>query len=1002
MPRLTLLRHLGASLLAAALLVLASAPPAAAQTTTGTIRGTVRDSSGGPLSGADIEARNIATGALRRTTSGVDGAYVLPGLTPAVYDLNVRHIGSSPSTRRVIVQIGTTTTADFTPSSQAVAVEGVTVRGVAPTFDLKTSEVATNISAQQLQQLPTQDRNFLDFAALAPGVQVTEDRVNAVQTRTFTAGGGSPNQVNVFVDGASMKNDLTAGGVAGQDASRGNPFPQNAIQEYRIITQNFKAEYQKASSAIITATTKSGSNQWTGSAFFGYSGKSLIALDTFQIKDKNANPTGFQKPDFSRNLLSLSGGGPLIPDQLFVFGSYEGNYQNRDNRVSLTPPTGFAALDTVNLSQYNGNFTSPFRETLLFGKLTYNPNTNSTAELSWNHRGESDVRDFGGTTAFQNAVNFGETVDIGNLKYTRATGPWLDEALVTFERFGRDPSPNNPGLVARQYIYPGQTALIGSNLSIQNFIQRRIGFRNDVTYTGFHGMGDHVFKGGISVDFVNYNIIKRNNETPLYSFADNIDTTCWCRSPTGEAFNYRTPYQLTYGTGIPGVNLNNNEIGAYLQDDWTPTPRLTVNLGIRWDYESNMINTGYVTPQEVVDTLTRYNDSLPTPLDLNRYLSNGHNRSPFMGAFQPRLGFSYALDRDSKTTLFGGIGLYYDRTIFDFSVDEIQKLTHPTYTVRFADPDSTPTGNQVQWNDSLMTTDTVKLNKLAHTFGEPEAFLIANDNKPPKTTQWSLGIRHVMGSWLATVTYQGQRGVNLFTYNWANIGIDTTGLCCKNFNIGAHGFANIIYSTNDGKTWYDALTLQLDHPYQRTSEDFGWGGGISYTYARRYIAGIDNMNDITSSFPGAFPNALAIGKHADNGGNDERQHIVANWIVDMPYLFGMQFSGLLTLGTGAALDVGCPSRFCGPATYINGGFTPTPKNAIIPGGWAYQRVDVRFRKDFPEISGTRLGVNLDIFNLFNTQNLGCFDVGFHSPTYGAANCVISDPRRVQLGAEYNF
>src|SRR5205807_7566156 len=105
----------------------------------------------------------------------------------------------------------------------------------------------------------------LDLAALAPGITVAEDRVNMgagkFTPRNFSSGGSGPGEVNVFIDGASLKNDLTGGessgsGIAGQDASRGNPFPRNAVQEYRVITQNFKAEYQKASSAIITATTK--------------------------------------------------------------------------------------------------------------------------------------------------------------------------------------------------------------------------------------------------------------------------------------------------------------------------------------------------------------------------------------------------------------------------------------------------------------------------------------------------------------------------------------------------------------------------------------------------------------------------------------------------------------------------------------------------------------------------------------------------------------------------
>jgi hypothetical protein len=318
----------------------------------------------------------------------------------------------------------------------------------ASTVELRTSEVATNITPQQIQSLPTASRNFLDLAALAPGVTVSEDRVNSLGFRTFAAGGSSPNQVNVFVDGTSLKNDLTGGGVSGQDASRGNPFPRNAIQEYRVITQNFKAEYQKATSAVITATTRSGGNVWTGNAFFGYQNKGLVALDTFQVVQRRANPS-FEKPDFTRSLVGVSAGGPITRDKLFFFGSYEGNYQDRSNLVNLTPPTGFAALDTVNLTQYNGSFTSPFRETLLFGKLTYAINAGSSAELSINNRHETDVRDFGGRRAFATAANFRQNVSIGQLRYNRFWGGWLNEAKVDYSRFQRNPSPNAEGVAAR-------------------------------------------------------------------------------------------------------------------------------------------------------------------------------------------------------------------------------------------------------------------------------------------------------------------------------------------------------------------------------------------------------------------------------------------------------------------------------------------------------------------------------------------------------------------------
>src|SRR3989449_10275707 len=254
-------------------------PPLNAQTPAGTVRGYLKDQNGTALADAEVSARNVQNGVTRSATSRADGSYILPGLPPGNYDLSVRHIGFAPQRRQVIVQIGATLLADFTLQAGAVELQVVTVEA-APAIELRTSEVATNVTPQQIQQLPSPSRNFLDLAGLAPGVGVTEDRVNGT-SRTFAGGGGSANQVNVFVDGSSLKNDLTAGGVAGQDASRGNPFPRSAIQEYRVISQNFKAEYQKSSSAIITATTRTGGNTWTGSGLFTYQNKSFVAAGTF-------------------------------------------------------------------------------------------------------------------------------------------------------------------------------------------------------------------------------------------------------------------------------------------------------------------------------------------------------------------------------------------------------------------------------------------------------------------------------------------------------------------------------------------------------------------------------------------------------------------------------------------------------------------------------------------------------------------------------------------------
>src|SRR5438552_3491016 len=999
--------YLGRWLLLGLVFLVVAAPAAMSQTSTGSIRGYVTDSSGSPVAGARVVAVNPATTAQREVATQSNGFYAILGLVPAEYDVTARQIGMAPQKVHVRVLIGEVFPLDFKLATSAVQLEAVSVVAGAG-VEVRTSEVATNVTQQQIERLPTASRNVLDLAALAPGVTITEDRINSV-SRTFTAGGQSANTVNIFVDGTSLKNDLTGGGVTGQDASKGNPFPRSAIQEYRVISQNFKAEYQKASSAIITATTKSGGNEWHGNVLYGYQNKDLVALDTFQIKAKNSNPLTFTKPDYSRSLVSLSLGGPIQRDRLFFFGAYEGNYQNRNFFVNFpTPRAGFPALDTVNITQYNGNFGSPFRETMVFGKLNYTVNPKSTAELSFSTRHETDVRDFGSVNcqtatmcALNEAVNFAQDISIGQLRYNRYAGAWLNEAKVDYSRFRRNPVPNTPGLPARVYTYRDvlgtQTTdgFIGSNLSVQDFTQRRIGLRDDLTYS--HG-GQHVFKMGASVDLVSYDVFKANNETPRFAYRDTLN---------GVAYNYQNPYELKYGTGNAALSKDNQEIGAYVQDDWSPTPRLTINVGIRWDFETKMMNYDYVTPKMVVDTLTRYNDSLPVPLDFSRYISTGSTRKPFYGAFQPRLGFSYALDRDNVTTVFGGWGLYYDRSLFDFSVDEIQKLTRPTYITRFNNGTATP--GAVPWNASYLTSDTTAVSSLARNTGQPEAFLLDNKMKPPKSKQFSLGVRRVLGPWVASLSYQGQRGTDLFMYNSGNNGYNATGHCCvPGYNIGAHGIRNIIYSTNDGKTWYDALSLQLDRPYRPSTGGIGWGAGLVYTYAQRSVAGIDFLGDLAGSFPFGFPKANGIAKHTALGGSDERHHVVGNWIMDVPYLFGIQFSGLVTLGCGARIDVGTAPRFGGvvDSTYFPGGFLPPQRNFLFLGGWGYRRVDIKFRKDFPKISGTSLGVTVDVFNVFNFQNLGDYNItvvpALHTFTVGQPRQVVSDPRRVQIGAEYTF
>src|SRR5207249_4223649 len=197
-----------------------TASTAASQTSTGSIRGYVTDSSGASIEGAHVVAVSVLNGAQRDVATQARGFYAILGLTPGEYDVTARQIGMVPQKIHVRVLIGEVYPLDFKLAASAIQVEAVTVVAAAG-VETRTSEVATNVTRQQMENLPSSSRNFLDLAALAPGTQVSLDRLDGT-SKTFSSGAQGAEGINVFIDGASFKNDVLPGGVAGQQESRGN------------------------------------------------------------------------------------------------------------------------------------------------------------------------------------------------------------------------------------------------------------------------------------------------------------------------------------------------------------------------------------------------------------------------------------------------------------------------------------------------------------------------------------------------------------------------------------------------------------------------------------------------------------------------------------------------------------------------------------------------------------------------------------------------------------
>lgn len=958
-------------------LVLHGALDAHAQATTGTIRGVVTTAAGAPVSDVQVAARDLETNVTRGAVTNALGAYLIGGLRPASYELTVRRVGMAPQSRTVRVLIGQTTTASFQLGETAVELVGVEVVA-APSVETRTSEVSTNVREEQIEDLPTAGRNFLDLAVLAPGTRVNPDRLDG-SGKSFAAQAQTADRINVFVDGASYKNDIISGGVAGQDASRGNPFPRNALQEFRITTTNFKAEYQKASSAIISAVTKSGTNEWRGSAFGEFLNESFVARDTFA----RANPN-FRKPELNRYLAGVSLGGPIVRDKTFFFGSYELNFQNREGVTRFNgDPAGWPAEVTAVNNEVN---TSPFRSHLLFGKVTHNPNERHTFEFTGDLRRETDERRFGGQFGGQNEAhstgeNFKNTVATGRVKHSYFAPTWVNEALVSYQTYSWVTDPFNPALPALDFQGIGR---LGGRESSQDLSQQRLSLRNDFTYSGFEMAGSHAVKLGANFDFVNYDMTKRLTENPIFVF----------NGGNGFAF----PVEARIGVGDPSITQSNSQFGLYVQDDWSPSSRLTLNLGVRWDYESGMYNRDFVTPSNVVDSLTAYRDDLFIDIDPDRYFTDGDDREAFYGAFQPRLGASFALDERGRTVLFGGWGIFYDRLIYNATIDEAYNAQHPTYLFRFAQT-ADPQNNVLAWDPSYFSRQGL-LDAIAGGVRPPtEVFLMPNDLKPPKSQQWSIGARQDFGGWNAALTYNATRSENGFTFEWANHDLNPDGTCCVFRDFLVPAYRNVLVGFNDVRSWYDALFLQLDRPY-RPVGTWNWGAGLAWTYTLKAEA---DGGDLFS-----FPNVRNQPRRPLS--DFERHRIVANWISDVPYAWGIQFSSLITLGTGRRFN---REDFTGPLPVIERGVEDPEKfDFLIPNTFAYRTVDVRLRKDFPNFGGNRLGVTLDVFNVFNWNNFGCFNQTYRirndqdqvvvNPAFGNPGCVISDPRRAQLGLAYDF
>jgi hypothetical protein len=853
--------------------------------------------------------------------------------------------------------VGQTQGLDFELRLAARAAEAVTVSAEAPVIETKSNELGTNVTEQQIKQLPQDNRNFLSFTTLAPGIRYNDSPLS----KTITSGAVDANAVNVFIDGTSYKNDVLTGGIAGQDTSRGNPFPQNAVQEFRVVTQNFKAEYEKSGSAIVTAVTKSGGNEFHGDGFAQYQDKSLVADDdcanTVNGRCGTAHNPGHEKPDYTRWQAGVSVGGPIVKDQFHFFGSWEYNDQKRANNVAVGSQIGLVPDPLKSqLLSFQGNVDSPFTSNLAFGKVSWQAAVSDVIDVSGFYRKEREIRDFGGQTSEQSANNIENGVWNVQIKNTLLEPSFLSETTASYNDYRWNPHPVNPGQIGLNY---EQVLRIGGGSNHQDFDQRRFTFREDFTLLDLKGAGNHVVKTGAYINVNNYNVHKFQNDNPEFDFTSSI-------SP-----DFSFPYQAFFGFGNPDISAHNNQYGVYAQDDWTVNTRLTVNLGIRWDYETDQLNNSYVTPANVISEL-----SGKVPPD---YFTDGSQRSSYKNEFQPRVGFTYDLSGKGTTVLFGGYGRYFDRDTYNYILDERYRLQYTRLQFLFS-ADGLPRNGvpTIKWDPSYLSAAGLEGLVASGKGPKPQVFLINNNTKPPRTDEFSAGVRQQLGPVGVSVSYAGSRSTSGYTYVWNNFP------CCQH---PAPDFAEILLSQASKRGWYDALLVSANKPYTASS---GWGATLAYTYSHATATGGD-------LFSLDYPSVSDYPRHRTQF--DERHRIVLSGIVGLPW--DTRLSTLITLGTGTGF------------TIINGDFFGPGLSQVllydghVSGTFPYQSIDLQLQKDFP-IGPARVGFNIAVFNLTNHDNLdpGSID-GFipkngTNQNFGTAGALLTLPRRLQFGVTVGF
>lgn len=933
------------SLFLIASFLLVSALPANAQTFRGTILGTVLDQQSAAVVGATIIAKNIATGIERSTVTDAEGNYSIPELPIGIYEVTAQASNfQSVKTTDVRVEVASERRVDF---SLAVGRSDVVdVRADAVQVESTNNTLGGTIQARDVVDLPINGRDFTKFLVLVPGA--TGDPSGATDSPgsfgLFSANGNRGRSNNYLLDGTDMNDgyrNLPAINEAGVFGTPATILPVEAIAEAAILS-NFEAEYGRNSGAIVNIVTKSGTNNIHGSLFEFFRDNALDARNFF-------NPKPDPQTEFRNNQFGFSLGGPFKRDKTFWFVSYEGQREDVGlNSVARVPdPREITALggpqNPVIAALLDRNpWPTPNRPVDLFDPspnlFVTAPATNDVDSLivkidhAFNENNQLTGRYYFGDSeqSFPLAILAGNVlpgfntvtptrVQLVSLSYLKIfSSTKINEARFGYNRFDESFFPEDSDFDPRS---------IGLNTGIQgqqDFGLPFIRIRNDPVF------GSSIASLGATQS------VPRGRVDTNWHF---IDSFSWKLTGHDLKFGYefrRTFINAFFDAGYRGrldfASLEDflagqlsggraargdsrrgtfqNSHALYLQDTFRVNRRLTLNLGLRYDYNGVI--------DEERNRLSNFDPQLGLVLVGTNGLDRLYNRD--LNNFSPRIGFAWDINGKGKTVVRGGWGFFYDAFSQDFFVGQLPFNTFnpgPAYNPVGPAPVlfSFSTVNVIQPGVPIFTD-----------FLDSDVFAVDRNLRTPYVQNFNLNIqREMVKNAVAQIGYVGSVGTKLFRYRDINQPVNPAVSTARPFDNGPFApSGGTFFYVNQLETTavsnYHALQASLSLREMR-----GFSTTINYTWSHS----IDNASDGQDYVANATQpdNSFRTDQERASSNFDVRHRFVWTFSYEVPNFWksvpivgdGWQLNGIVTLRSGSPFHVNLFDDYNG-----TGEFFPRP------------------------------------------------------------------------------